>query len=95
MLPHDLFLQAFEAGLGPGGLARHLINLALLHKDAPELLPPPQPPLTDSSAQWAQATGANDNVEDVMMQLALQKVEEREAEDSVREKVSSMTGSCI
>ncbi|WIA08499.1 hypothetical protein OEZ85_007934 [Tetradesmus obliquus] len=82
-------LQALEVGLTPGGVARHLINLALLRhsssssssSDEVLLLPPPTKPETAASAQWAQATGANDTLGDITKQLADAAVEAREAAD--------------
>lgn len=63
-------VQASEVGLGPGGLARHLINMALFAAGQEPLLPPPHPPAFDSSAQWAQFTGANDTLQEIAQQLA-------------------------
>lgn len=54
--------QAAEIGLGIAGVARHLVNLALLQGSDRELLPPPLPPSTENSAQWAQSSGANDTL---------------------------------
>jgi hypothetical protein len=72
-------LQAAEVGLGPGGLARHLINMALFAAGQDPLLPPPAPPAIDSSAQWAQFTGANDTLQEIAKQLADTNEKIREA----------------
>lgn len=82
-------LQALEVGLTPGGVARHLINLALLrHGKGTEQLPPPAQPETAASAQWAQATRANDSVADITQQLADAAVEAREQSDNAALQVS-------
>jgi hypothetical protein len=86
-----LFLQALEVGLTPGGVARHLINLALLRQGTSDdqLLPPPAKPETAASAQWAQATGSNDSVADITQQLANAAVERREELDIAAYKVGA------
>jgi hypothetical protein len=56
-------------GLSPGGLARHLINLALYAAGQEPLLPPPPRPELSSAAQWAQVTGANDSLGEIQLQL--------------------------
>jgi hypothetical protein len=84
-------LQALEVGLSPGGVARHLINLALLRqgkRDA-QLLPPPAKPETAASAQWAQATGSNDSAAAITQQLTDAAVEAREESDNAALTVSS------
>lgn len=71
--------QAAEVGLSPGGLARHLINMALSAAGHEPLLPPPAPPALESAAQWAQFTGANDTLSEITQQLADKNEEIREA----------------
>jgi hypothetical protein len=84
-------LQALEVGLTPGGVARHLINLALLRqgKHEDQLLPPPAKPETAASAQWAQATGSNDSVAAITQQLADAAVEARETLDNAAYNVGA------
>lgn len=80
--------QALELGISPGGVARHLINLALLkHGKDDQLLPPPAAPATEGSAQWAQVTGANDSLPEIMQQLADEAVEARQEADNAEYKV--------
>jgi hypothetical protein len=84
-----VLLQALEVGLTPGGVARHLINLALLRhgRSEEQLLPPPPKPETAASAQWAQATGVNDTLADITQQLADAAVEAREEADNAELQV--------
>lgn len=80
--------QAAEIGLGLGGLARHLINVALAHAGKQPLLPAAPGPDITSSVQWAQATGANDTVKEIQVELALQAVKEREDLETLEQRVS-------
>jgi hypothetical protein len=74
-------------GLSPGGLARHLINMALFAAGQEPLLPPPHPPALESSAQWAQASGANDTLGDIARQMADQNEELQETLETRQEAV--------
>jgi hypothetical protein len=44
--------------------------MALFAAGQEPLLPPSQPPALESSAQWAQATGANDSLAHIALQMA-------------------------
>eukprot|EP00775_Hariotina_reticulata_P002565 gene2565-2867_t len=80
-------MQAAEIGLGLGGLVRHLINVALAHADKQPLLPPAPRPDIISSMQWAQASGANDTVKEIQVELALQAVKEREDLETLEQRM--------
>lgn len=82
--------KAAEVGLGPGGLARHLINLALFAAGQDPLLPPPHPPALEASAQWAQLTGANDTLGEIAAQLADTNEKVREALEMGHHRVSGV-----
>ena len=77
--------QAAEAGLLPGALARHLLNVALARATAAAAGPPaplsrlPPPPPVDRSeaAQWASLTGANADA--AAVRAAFDAADEREA----------------
>lgn len=75
---HVVCCQAAEVGLSPGGLARHLINMALFAAGQEPLLPAAPPPALESSAQWAQFTGANDSLRQIAEHMAEQNEELRE-----------------
>lgn len=65
-------------GLGAGGLARHLLNQALLRAQREPLLPPPAGPNVRASALLAQSSGANDSIAEIQLQLGMAEAERQE-----------------
>jgi hypothetical protein len=77
-----------EVGLGLGGLARYLVNVALVNANKQPLLPTAPGPAISSSALWAQATGANDTAKEIQAEMAFKAVKEREELESLEHRVS-------
>jgi len=84
--------QAAEVGLSPGGLARHLINMALYAAGQEPLLPAAAPPALESSAQWAQFTGANDSLRQIAEHMAEQNENLRETLETAHHTVRGGRG---
>jgi hypothetical protein len=68
--------------------------MALFAAGAEPLLPPPAQPSVASCAQWAQATGANDEWGEIRVQLRDAKVEAREAWETRHSQVCALAGVC-